>query len=108
MAELYHECVRNSLRSVEQAFEKHFKFMPPVSMLVGENAAAKVHVVRPEGYPQHPFFVTDVFAEIDGLITDPSEQIFIETLQQLLSFYDQKVIDLLPFVQEPFFLPFIE
>lgn len=108
MAELYHGCVLNSLKSLVDAFGKHLLFMPTSQMLVGEHAVAKLDAHRPEGYPQHPFFMTDVFAEIDGLITDPSEQIFTEALEQLMSLYDQKVIDLQPFVQESFFLPFIE
>lgn len=80
--------------------------MPTSEMLIGEHAVAKLE--RPPVFPQNPLFLTDVFAEIDKLVTDPTEQIFIDTLVQLMELYDQAVIELVPFVQENFFLPFIE
>ena len=107
MCELYHVCVANSIIDISGALDKHLKYLPTSSMLIGEEALAKLDILGPD-QPKNSFFLVDVFAEIGKIVTDPSEQIFEETFQNLLDLYEEKVIDLIPFVQEPFFLSIIE
>lgn len=108
MLEVYLKCVCNSLNDLNDAFEKHSRFLPSEEMLTSQDPKVNLDVPRPKGYPQQPFFFIDVFADVNGLITDPSEQIFITTFQELMDLYDHIVKGLTILVQDPFFLPFIE
>lgn len=83
--------------------------MPTEEMLTNEEPnAPPIFVPRPDKSPQHPFFFAAVFAEVDGLIIDPSELIFIDAFKQVMDLYDSSVMNMPVFVQDPFFLPFIE
>jgi hypothetical protein len=53
-------------------------------------------------------FAVDILINPEELTLDPSEQVFLNTFNQVMDIWDKAVTGIKPFLSDPFFSPFTE
>ncbi|KAK9882562.1 hypothetical protein WA026_022190 [Henosepilachna vigintioctopunctata] len=88
MINMLHLLLTNSIHQMNEAFEKHIRFLPSREKISAiENLSVILESERPQGEPELPFFYIYFFLKPNSLKVDPSLEIATQTFKQLLGMW---------------------
>ncbi|XP_031781103.1 dynein heavy chain 6, axonemal isoform X1 [Nasonia vitripennis] len=100
--------LRNTYTELLEVLEDHTMYLPPATEYENANVDYTLQCKRPSNHRiQHPYFVVDVLIKPEnGIVLDPSEDIFWHVLNTLQSMWEESLQQINPLLSDEIFHPF--
>ncbi|XP_049864535.1 dynein axonemal heavy chain 6 [Schistocerca gregaria] len=108
MVGMLHVLVVRSLLDLDKTLQMHLHFLPNDEALNSLATDVNIAPQRPSSIPQLPLFIINLLIDEHTLLLDPPERAYIESLSQLMDFWEETVININTFLPDPYFKPFTE
>ncbi|XP_049813740.1 dynein axonemal heavy chain 6 [Schistocerca nitens] len=108
MVGMLHVLVVRSLLDLDKTLQMHLHFLPNDEALNSLATDVNIAPQRPSSIPQLPLFIINLLIDEHTLLLDPPERAYIESLSQLMDFWEETVININTFLPDPYFRPFTE